>query len=231
MAVRKNFNNKTFDSFLPVELAAACNDLTNFLLSSNSEQMRGAKYSDEKNTYPILWDKDLDKKSLPFHPWYTNFSWDPPLNEMRSSPPPVLCHNFLCTRWGTHILQEINHVVEKKIPGSTISIAQFFVWTKGSSIWWHDDSAPDRSGAVTIYLNNTWDFVNGGHLIYVPKDKWQERTRCPPPNHPDQIIVTPAFNHAVYIEAATWHRTTEVTGDNIRKSIQIWLKEKPKIIN
>lgn len=231
MAVSKNYNNKVFDSFLPIDLARACNDLTNHLLIESAEKLKSSKYSDHKNTYPILWDHYLEKNSLSFHPWYTNFSWAPTLNEGKSSPPPVLCHNLTQTRWGTHILQELVHIVEKKVPGETISIAQIFVWTKGSSIWWHDDSSPDRSGAVTIYLNSEWDFVNGGHLIYVPKDKWKERRQHPPPNYPDQKIITPAFNHAVYIEAGTWHRTTEVTGDNVRKSIQIWLKKKNKIIN
>jgi len=83
----------------------------------------------------------------------------------------------------------------------------FFYWTKNSYIPWHYDL--NRSGAVTIYLNDDWHINDGG--LYLYKN--------------DDIInaVVPEKNLAVISDYKVFHGTSSVVENKIRRTIQIFL--------
>jgi len=221
-----NFTHKKYENFLPNQVAGVLKSLTNTLLTGHQDASTVWTSPDgiERTFLPpdVLSAFKNSNNSGKWHPWYTNFSWDEKLNEHKSSPKLVLCHNLKNTMPGRWCENEIIQAVEEKCPGYTPILCQIFVWTEGSYIFWHDDSARGRDGAVTIYLNQKWNQFDGGQLCYHPKNK--------PKTAENMVTVTPAWNTAVFLESGTMHRTTPVIGDKVRTSIQIWLKKKKKIL-
>lgn len=218
----KEIVHEQFNNFLPEEVANQLKLLTNHLLTKGD--LAGKWTSPEGIESSIVPpDMVLESNTNKNHPWYTNLIWDPNLNEHKSSPKIILCHNLQNTMPGRWCENHIRETVSKKCPGYEVSLSQIFVWTEGSYIWWHDDSAPGRDGAVTIYLNRRWDVTDGGQLCYYPMDKKRDKK--------NMLQVTPSWNTAVFLKAGSPHRTIPVIGDNIRTSVQIWLHKKKTIIS
>lgn len=82
------------------------------------------------------------------------------------------------------------------------------VWNRGSGISWHNDA--NHKMAFTIYLNDEWDYNNGGIFLY--EDANEVKALCP------------TCNTGVLNDKHTRHMVTHV-GQLIkeqRKSIQVW---------
>lgn len=109
---------------------------------------------------------------------------------------------------GNILYKKITNEIKKYIPFKyrTCKIS-FYFWTKNSYIPWHYDL--NRSGAVTIYLNDDWHMNDGG--LYLYKN--------------DDIInaVVPEKNLAVISDYKTFHGTSSVVENKIRRTIQIFL--------
>jgi hypothetical protein len=106
------------------------------------------------------------------------------------------------------LYEKITDEIKKHIPFryKTCKIS-FFFWTKNSYIPWHYDL--NRSGAVTIYLNDDWHMNDGGLYLYKNGD----------------IInaVVPEKNLAVISDYKVFHGTSCVVENKIRRTIQIFL--------
>jgi len=104
--------------------------------------------------------------------------------------------------------KRISDEIKKYIPFKykTCKVS-FYFWTKNSYIPWHYDL--NRSGAITIYLNADWHMNDGG--LYLYKN--------------DDIInaVVPEKNLAVISDYKTFHGTSSVVENKIRRTIQIFL--------
>ena len=97
----------------------------------------------------------------------------------------------------------------------TIAACFMHIWSKGSGIRWHQDSAGGAQRmAATIYLNEVWDSNWGGLFIY-EKDG----------NH---NWYNPQFNQCVWFESPMWH-CVSIIANNIpepRLSIQLFFNHK-----
>lgn len=106
------------------------------------------------------------------------------------------------------LYEKITDEIKKHIPFKyrTCKIS-FYFWTKNSYIPWHYDL--NRSGAITIYLNADWHMDDGGLYLYKNGD----------------IIngVMPEKNLAVISDYKTFHSTSSVVENKIRRTIQIFL--------
>lgn len=60
--------------------------------------------------------------------------------------------------------QKISDVIKNKCQIDTLKAIQFFYWTPGSHIPWHNDGI--HNGGITIYLNKAWDEDWGGTFLY-----------------------------------------------------------------
>jgi hypothetical protein len=104
--------------------------------------------------------------------------------------------------------KRIGDEIKKHIPFKyKICKVSFYFWTKNSYIPWHYDL--NRSGAITIYLNADWHMNDGGLYLYKNGD----------------IInaVVPEKNLAVISDYKTFHGTSSVVENKIRRTIQIFL--------
>lgn len=93
--------------------------------------------------------------------------------------------------------------------------AMIYLWTKESYISLHSDKKSNK--ALTIYLNENWDFVDGGLFLWndAEKEEWQ--------------VIIPKFNLAVLNDENIEHATTPVkSNDKLRITLQIFLSEKEK---
>lgn len=162
------------------------------------------------------------------HVWSTNFAWitNRPKDQQDKHHQDlkfdrynnlVLVHQIYKT--DLKLYEEICKDITRHHPNlepERPASAQYFVWTGGSNIEWHNDFSKHvdkkRRGAITIYLNHHWPIERGGDFFY--RDEHGQTNR-----------VTPSFNLAVSIGNVD-HRSTRVEGRHFRKAIQIFVKEK-----
>jgi Rps23 Pro-64 3,4-dihydroxylase Tpa1-like proline 4-hydroxylase len=84
----------------------------------------------------------------------------------------------------------------------------FTVMPEGSGINWHNDGGKDI--AATIYLNDKWDFKNGGLMLY--KNDQETFTG-----------LVPKLNQCVVLTSSVYHCVTKVTcKEYARVSFQIF---------
>ena len=90
--------------------------------------------------------------------------------------------------------------------------ALIYVWMPGSYIPYHSDAK--YSKAVTIYLNENWEFNDGGLFL------WRNT------GDKDWTAVVPTFNLGIVNAFGLEHGTTPVTSDKLRITVQIFLNKK-----
>lgn len=83
----------------------------------------------------------------------------------------------------------------------------FYFWTKNSYIPWHYDLG--RSCAITIYLNDDWHIDDGGLYLYKNNDTIN--------------AVVPEKNLGIVADYKTFHATSSIVENKIRRTIQIFL--------
>lgn len=87
------------------------------------------------------------------------------------------------------------------------------VYTPGAYIPPHNDGKPGYDiKPITVYLNKEWSIQHGGLFHY--KDEEAEEWK----------IITPERGLLVYNDKFEWHYTTPVLGNNLRVSLQMFLK-------
>ena len=164
------------------------------------------------------------------HVWTTNFGWLHGKEKDHSNPRfdrydnLVLVHQIVKSNEELYnkICADIKRHHPTFVPEGINSV-QYFVWTGGSCIEWHNDFTRDleeprgrgrskkRCGAITIYLNRSWSYEWGGDFLYKDENRKVQR-------------VTPEYNLAVSIGKVD-HRSTQIIGRRFRKCIQIFVKE------
>jgi Rps23 Pro-64 3,4-dihydroxylase Tpa1-like proline 4-hydroxylase len=100
----------------------------------------------------------ISKLSSPELSFRTNHFWNP--NIVQDSNV-VLIHKLSPD---TILHQKISHIVQSKCKLNSLKAIQFYYWTQGSHIPWHDDGG--HNGGLTIYLNKYWDENWGGIFLY-----------------------------------------------------------------
>lgn len=128
---------------------------------------------------------------------WTNYAWDEGI--VRDSAP-VLCIRMpknLAEKFQVE-LQDIgifNPITDKPL----YTHAMLYVWFKNSYIPNHSDS--NLSKAVTVYLNQTWDYNEGGLFQWLDQetDEWK--------------TIFPSFNTAVVNTLGLPHSVTPVKSD------------------
>jgi hypothetical protein len=144
-----------------------------------------------------------------------NLSWDHRLHGRDDAsfvPPPILVHDVQLADpdYCEELKNDINlKLAEKGFSNLEVNSIIYHVMLNNAWIDWHNDG--NRPAALTIYLNNEWGLDKGGELLYNTDNKVER--------------VTPSFNKAVLLRKVK-HRTTPVFGNHLRKSLQVWLKEK-----
>lgn len=149
-----------------------------------------------------------------------NVGWDNRLhgkNGPSHVPAPILIHHL--REKNPDYWAELKHDIDLKLIDCKFGDLEvdsmiFHVMTHDAFIYWHNDSTDSgrRRGAITIYLNNEWGLDKGGEFLYNIDNKVER--------------VTPSFNKAVLLRGSINHRTTPVFGHHLRKSLQVWLKQK-----
>ena len=145
-----------------------------------------------------------------------NLSWDHRLHGPQSGatfvPPPILIHHLheADPEYYEELKNDINLKLAKEgFDDLEVNSMIYHVMLNNAWIDWHNDG--NRPAAITIYLNGEWGLDKGGELLYNTNNKMGR--------------VTPSFNKAVLLRKVK-HRTTPVFGNHLRKSLQVWLKEK-----
>jgi Rps23 Pro-64 3,4-dihydroxylase Tpa1-like proline 4-hydroxylase len=64
--------------------------------------------------------------------------------------------------------QKISDYVKTKCQLDTLKTIQYYYWTPGSHIPWHNDG--NYNGGITVYLNKAWDEDWGGIFLYKDGD-------------------------------------------------------------
>lgn len=86
----------------------------------------------------------------------------------------------------------------------------FFYWPPGSYIPWHNDG--NHAAALTIYLNKSWDWEDGGLFQYYQNGEIKTEI--------------PKFNTGFFQNDGLWHSTTISSElSPVRKTIQIFYNE------
>ena len=98
---------------------------------------------------------NLSSSEISFH---TNHVWPPHIVQDSNL---VLIHKLSPD---TILHQKISHTVQHKCQIHKMYSIQFYYWTQGSHIPWHNDSG--YKGGLTIYLNPHWNEDWGGILLY-----------------------------------------------------------------
>lgn len=152
----------------------------------------------------------LQRKSGVFS---TNLWWNEKLRKGNPTPPVILIHNLM--EFDDPLYHEVVEYMADKLPDLEIIGALFHIFTPGSYIGEHRDGALDRTHAMTIYLNSTeWTIDKGGLLRY--NDPINEKSGD----------VVPKYNRAVLLSGDVFHEVTPNTSTNLRKTLQLWLKQR-----
>lgn len=123
--------------------------------------------------------------------WKSNYSW---MSDVFKGSFPVQCR-LMEDPLKTRILDAL---LEKGIIDTKNYVVSNFAWTRLSYIPWHNDGIYD-GGAVTIYLNPTWDENWGGMFMYKE-------------NNSDEIYgLMPKFNTAVKVLNYTLHSVSHIS--------------------
>ena len=153
-----------------------------------------------------------------------NYSWPKKLfPDPNCVPPPILIHylEYGNSKLNQELKNEIDVKLSEKGLDFEVGNIVIHVMTKGSWINWHTDGYgeesgemnPDvRAGGLTIYLNHEWGLDKGGEFMYNIDNKVER--------------VNPSFNKGILVNGDVSHKTTPVLGNNLRKSLQVWLKRK-----
>jgi hypothetical protein len=140
---------------------------------------------------------------------WTNYAWDKSIVQDSAV--------VLCIQMPDDIIQEIENVlIDKDILNLEIheritltKKVMAYAWTKNSYIPEHNDGI--YSKAVTIYLNESWTYNDGGLFTWMdPSDTiWK--------------TISPIFNRAVVNDSGFHHGITPVKSDSPRITLQIFL--------
>lgn len=145
----------------------------------------------------------------------TNYWWNEKLRKEDKTPPVLLVHNLEQDVYSQPLAKEVVDYLAVRLPDMHVMGILFHMMTPGSYIGEHRDGAPDRSHALTIYLNSLeWDVDKGGSLLYND------------PNTNESGSVIPKFNRAVLLSGDVFHEVTPVEHGHVRKSLQLWLKQR-----
>ena len=112
--------------------------------------------------YNECYEYSISKIGSPEISFRTNHFWDP--NIVKDSSV-VLIHVLSID---TDLHQKISDTIKQKCQIYTLKAIQFYYWTPGSHIPWHNDG--NHNGGITIYLNKTWDEDWGGIFLYKDGD-------------------------------------------------------------
>lgn len=138
----------------------------------------------------------------------TNFFWDDSVKEF--SVPIQIKELKPSTKPYEIINRQVFELVKKK-PESI----NYYFWGPGSYIPWHNDAK--YSSALTIYLNEKWNIIDGGLFQYIFNN--------------NIYTVIPRLNTGVLQSGGVFHSTTiQSKNSPVRKSIQIWFSENKTIL-
>jgi hypothetical protein len=124
----------------------------------------------------------------------------------------------ICIKLPDQFLQELQNILEdKKVFDKNIDLplvqsksAMVYVWSKNSYIPVHSDDIYSR--AVTVYLNESWEYNDGGMFNWYD-EKSQEWKN-----------IEPTFNKAVVNDSGYSHGITPVKSSQNRITLQVFLK-------
>jgi hypothetical protein len=122
-----------------------------------------------------------------------------------------------CIRVPDEFLQEIQDVLESKnlfdrgvnMPLTQSKSAMVYVWSRDSYIPVHSDAI--YSKAVTVYLNDSWEYNDGGMF------NWFD------PEESEWKNVEPTFNKAVVNDSGYLHGITPVKSSKNRITLQVFI--------
>jgi hypothetical protein len=123
----------------------------------------------------------------------------------------------ICIKLPDEFLQELQDILQSNMcfdpktdePLTSSKSAIIYVWSKNSYIPVHLDVR--YSKAVTVYLNNSWEYNDGGMFNWFD-EKSQEWKN-----------ITPTFNKAVVNDSGYLHGITPVKSSVNRITLQIFL--------
>ena len=123
----------------------------------------------------------------------------------------------VCIKLPDELLQELQDILQSKMcfdpntdePLTSSKSAMIYVWSKNSYIPVHADGV--YSKAVTVYLNDSWEYNDGGMFNWFD-EKSQEWKN-----------ITPTFNKAVVNDSGYLHGITPVKSSGNRITLQVFL--------
>jgi hypothetical protein len=147
-------------------------------------------------------------RSSTSHVW-TNQAWNKDIVEDSSV--------VVCIRLPDEMLNELQLILENKLifdksrdmPITSSKSAMVYVWSKNSYIPAHSDGIYNR--AVTVYLNENWEYNDGGMF------NWFD------PSSQEWKNIEPRFNRAVVNDSGYLHGITPVKSSNNRITLQVFL--------
>jgi len=140
---------------------------------------------------------------------WTNQAWDKGIVEDSSV--------VVCIRLPDEFLPQLQSILEDKLifdknrdmPLISSRSAMVYVWSKDSYIPVHSDGIYSR--AITVYLNETWQYNDGGMFNWLDPEKNEWRN------------IEPTFNKAVVNDSGYSHGITPVKSSNNRITLQVFL--------
>ena len=140
---------------------------------------------------------------------WTNQAWDKGIVEDSSV--------VVCIRLPDEFLPELQSVLEDRLifdknrdmPLTTSRSAMVYVWSRDSYIPVHSDGIYSR--AVTVYLNENWEYNDGGMFNWFDpaSEEWKN--------------IEPRFNRAVVNDSGYLHGITPVKSSSNRITLQVFL--------
>jgi hypothetical protein len=174
-------------------------------------------------TYNNVLDEQLIKNLMEYfksilgeYVWGSSIGWDQYLS-LKSS-------NTLTHRISNKSLEEeIKNSIEKTLDvdfekEELTFFPSIFVWSGGSYMTWHSDSAHPYNG--TIYLNEKWDSNDGGVFLY--KDSQTKEIKGVEPTYNTMVV-----NSATETDPHNVHCVTCIVPGTIKKRVTIqWTADK-----
>lgn len=126
---------------------------------------------------------------------------------IRGNSKPVHIHPITCKNIQGIVKKNLELYDIEPLNKNVIKGMMFYYWSEGSYIPWHTDE--NHSAGLTIYMNDTWNYQNGGLFLY---------------NDNDEInTLIPSRNKGVLQVGGIDHSTTIVRkGSKVRKTLQIF---------
>jgi len=123
----------------------------------------------------------------------------------------------VCIKLPDDFLKELQEILEKNLvfdkdkdlPLISSKSAMVYVWSKNSYIPVHSDDIYSR--AVTVYLNESWEYNDGGMFNWFDpvSQEWKN--------------IEPRFNCAVVNDSGYLHGITPVKSSNNRITLQVFV--------